>query len=130
MNVHEGPIGLGTRVQYAEVALAPGNVVSIEPGFYEDGAFGIRIENLVMVKEVETKHSFGEKPFLGFEHVTMVPYCRNLIEPSLLTESEIKWLNAHHADIWEKTKDIFQDDALTLSWLSRETQPLQGGRNA
>ncbi|KAK2006554.1 metallopeptidase family M24 [Colletotrichum eremochloae] len=124
LNVHEGPIGIGTRVQFAEVALAPGNVLSIEPGFYEDGSYGIRIENVAMVTEVKTKHSFGDKPYLGFEHVTMVPYCQNLIEPSLLTAEEKAWLNAHNADIFQKTKEYFQDDPLTLTWLARETQPL------
>ncbi|KAK2039754.1 metallopeptidase family M24 [Colletotrichum somersetense] len=124
LNVHEGPIGIGTRVQFTEVALAPGNVLSIEPGFYEDGSYGIRIENVAMVTEVKTKHSFGDKPYLGFEHVTMVPYCRNLIEPSLLTVEEKAWLNAHHADILQKTKEYFQDDPLTMAWLARETQPL------
>ncbi|OHF00548.1 metallopeptidase family M24 [Colletotrichum orchidophilum] len=123
LNVHEGPIGIGTRVQFAEVALAPGNVVSIEPGFYEDGSYGIRIENVAMVTEVKTKHSFGDKPYLGFEHVTMVPYCQNLIEPSLLTAEDKAWLNKHNADIFEKTKDYFQNDPLTLAWLTRETQP-------
>ncbi|GKT88022.1 exocyst complex component Sec8 [Colletotrichum tofieldiae] len=124
LNVHEGPIGIGTRVQFAEVALAPGNVVSIEPGFYEDGSYGIRIENVAMVTEVKTKHSFGDKPYLGFEHVTMVPYCQNLIEPSLLTAEEKAWLNAHNADIFQKTKEYFRNDPLTLTWLIRETQPL------
>ncbi|KAM0334068.1 hypothetical protein ACHAQA_001088 [Verticillium albo-atrum] len=124
LNVHEGPIGIGTRVQFAEVSLASGNVVSIEPGFYEDGVFGIRIENLAIVKEVKTRHSFGDKPYLGFEHVTMVPYCQNLIDANLLTSEEKEWLNAHNADIFHKTKDIFKDDALTLAWLTRETQPI------
>merc|ERR1711964_271440 len=71
---------------------APGNVISNEPGYYEDGSFGIRIENIVMVKEAETKHKFGDKPYLGFEHVTMVPYCRKLIDESLLTRREKHWL--------------------------------------
>jgi Xaa-Pro aminopeptidase len=124
LNVHEGPIGIGTRVQYAEVALACGNVVSIEPGYYEDGQYGIRIENVAMVKEVSTTHSFGDKPYLGFEHVTMVPFCQNLIDSSLLTEDEKQWINAYNADIFAKTQDHFRDDALTLAWLTRETQPL------
>ncbi|ROT40160.1 metallopeptidase family M24 [Sodiomyces alkalinus F11] len=124
LNVHEGPIGIGTRVQYAEVALAPGNVVSIEPGYYEDGVFGVRIENLALVKEVTTKHTFGDKPYLGFEHLTMVPYCRNLIAPSLLSDFEKQWLNDHHADILGKFKQMFEDDPLTLTWLTRETQPI------
>jgi Xaa-Pro aminopeptidase len=62
LNVHEGPIGIGTRIQFSEVPLAPGNVISNEPGYYEDGSFGIRIENVIMVKEVETAHKFGDKP--------------------------------------------------------------------
>lgn len=123
LNVHEGPIGIGTRKQYIEVALAAGNVTSIEPGYYEDGSYGIRIENISMVREVKTEHSFGDKPYLGFEHVTMVPYCRNLIDTSLLTAEEKKWLNDYNVDIFEKTKDYFKDDPLTLAWLKRETQP-------
>lgn len=125
LNVHEGPIGIGTRIQHAEVALAPGNVVSNEPGYYEDGEFGIRIENMVMVREVPTKHVFGDKPFLGFEHVTMVPYCRKLTDTSLLTKTEKDWLNSYHAEVLEKTKGYFEGDALTLEWLKRETQPIE-----
>ncbi|KAM3071960.1 hypothetical protein ACMFMF_007357 [Clarireedia jacksonii] len=124
LNVHEGPIGIGTRIQYSEVPLAPGNVISNEPGYYEDGSFGIRIENIIMVKEVETKHQFGDKPYLGFEHVTMVPYCRKLIDESLLTRREKHWLNEYHADIFSKTRDFFKGDSLTMKWLERETEPL------
>ena len=124
LNVHEGPIGIGTRTQYAEVALSTGNVLSNEPGYYVEDSFGIRIENIIMVREVETKHSFGDKPFLGFEHVTMVPYCQNLIDAELLTATEKKWINEYHADIFAKTKSYFKDDALTMAWLTRETQPI------
>ncbi|KAI9746574.1 MAG: hypothetical protein M1818_000287 [Claussenomyces sp. TS43310] len=124
LNVHEGPIGIGTRIQYSEVPLAPGNVISNEPGYYEDGAFGIRIENVIMVKETETKHKFGEKPYLGFEHVTMVPYCRKLIDENLLTVKEKHWLNEYHADIHAKTEHFFKDDQVTLKWLERETIPI------
>ncbi|KAK3302551.1 peptidase M24, structural domain-containing protein [Chaetomium strumarium] len=123
LNVHEGPIGIGTRKQYADVALAAGNVLSIEPGFYEDGAYGIRIENLALVREVKTEHSFGDKPFLGFEHVTMVPYCRNLIDVTLLTKEEKEWLNESNGQIRKCMEGYFADDALTKAWLERETQP-------
>jgi Xaa-Pro aminopeptidase len=124
LNVHEGPIGIGTRVQYTEVALSAGNVISNEPGYYEDGKFGIRIENIIIVKETETKHTFGDKPFLGFEHVTMVPYCRNLIDVNLLTPAEKEWLNAYNAEVLEKTRGFFDGDKLTTAWLERETQPI------
>jgi Xaa-Pro aminopeptidase len=123
LNVHEGPIGIGTRIQYSEVPLAPGNVISNEPGYYEDGSFGIRIENIIMVKEAETKHKFGDKPYLGFEHVTMVPYCRKLIDENLLTRREKHWLNEYHADIHAKTKDFFTPDSIAMKWLERETEP-------
>lgn len=102
--------------------LAIGNVISNEPGYYEDGSFGIRIENIIMVNEAKTKHTFGEKPYLGFEHVTMVPYCRNLIDESLLTRKEKRWLNEYHADIVAKTKGYFEPGSVTMKWLERETQ--------
>lgn len=123
LNVHEGPIGIGTRVQYSEVPLAVGNVISDEPGYYEDGNFGIRIENVIVVTEVDTPHKFGDKPYLGFEHVTMVPMCRKLIDESLLSPAEKKWLNDYHAEVREKTGPYFKDDAVTTKWLERETQP-------
>ncbi|CAG8931799.1 unnamed protein product [Penicillium salamii] len=160
LNVHEGPIGIGTRVQYTEVPIAAGNVISdgshtfflltiktelthrTEPGYYEDGKFGIRIESkpsplklteyntdflfadVVMCREVQTPHNFGDKQWLGFEHVTMTPIGRNLIEPSLLSDAELKWVNDYHAEIWSKTEHFFQADDLTRSWLERETQPI------
>lgn len=120
LNVHEGPIGIGTRIQYSEVPLSVGNVISNEPGYYEDGQFGIRIENVVMVKEVETKFKFGDKPYLGFEHVTMTPMCRKLIVVDMLSPGERKWLNAYHCEILDKTCKFFEKDDRTRSWLERE----------
>ncbi|KAJ9244596.1 hypothetical protein DTO207G8_2339 [Paecilomyces variotii] len=124
LNVHEGPIGIGTRVQYSEVSLSPGNVISDEPGYYEDGKFGIRIENVIIAREVQTRNRFGDKAWLGFEHVTMTPLGRNLIERSLLTEAEIKWVNDYHEEVWEKTQHFFEKDELTRTWLKKETQPI------
>ncbi|KAJ6110299.1 hypothetical protein N7486_002534 [Penicillium sp. IBT 16267x] len=124
LNVHEGPIGIGTRVQYTEVPIAAGNVISDEPGYYEDGKFGIRIENIIMAREVNTPNKFGDKQWLGFEHVTMTPIGRNLIEPSLLSDSEIKWVNDYHAEVWDKTHHYFNSDELTRKWLERETKPI------
>lgn len=95
--------------------------MSNEPGYYEDGKYGIRIENMVLVKEVKTKHSFGDKPFLGFEYVTMVPYCRNLIDTTLLTSVEKDWLNTYNEKVIEKTQGYFEGDDVTTAWLKRET---------
>ncbi|OOQ85766.1 putative Xaa-Pro aminopeptidase P [Penicillium brasilianum] len=124
LNVHEGPMGIGTRVQYTEVPIAAGNVLSDEPGYYEDGKFGIRIENIIMAREVKTAHKFGDKQWLGFEHVTMTPIGRNLIEPSLLSDSELKWVNDYHTEVWDKTHHFFKEDELSRKWLERETQPI------
>jgi len=77
-----------------------------------------------MAREVETEHKFGDKPWLSFEHVTMTPIGRNLIESSLLSTEETKWVNDYHQEIWTKTHGYFEKDELSLNWLKRETQPL------
>ncbi|KIX10556.1 uncharacterized protein Z518_01640 [Rhinocladiella mackenziei CBS 650.93] len=124
LNVHEGPVGIGTRAAYTEVPLSIGNVLSDEPGYYEDGNFGIRIENVIMAREAKTTHKFGDKPWIGFEHVTMVPMCRKLIDPSMLDPKERDWLNAYHKEVWEKTSGFFTKDERTTRWLKRETAPI------
>lgn len=78
-----------------------------------------------MAREKKTTHKFGERPWLGFEHVTMVPLGRNLIEPSYLSDEEVKWVNDYHAEIWEKTHHFFAEDEFTRNWLQRETQPIR-----
>ena len=97
-----------------------------EPGYYEDGKFGIRIENMIMAREISTTHNFGDKPWLGFEHVTMVPMCQKLIDANLLTEAERHWINDYHQEVWDKTHGFFTEDERTTSWLKRETRPIQG----
>lgn len=121
LNVHEGPIGIGTRAAYSEVSLSIGNVISDEPGYYEDGSFGIRIENMIMAREAQTKHKFGDKPWIGFEHVTMVPMCRKLIDATILDPEERDWLNDYHKEVWDKTSGSFTNDEKTTKWLKRET---------
>lgn len=123
LNVHEGPMGIGFRPHYAEVSLAAGQVLSNEPGYYEDGSFGVRIENIIMIKEAETKWKFGEQGFLSFENVTVVPYFRKLIDMSLITQEEKDWLNASNKFVLEKMAGRFDNDPLTKAWLERETQP-------
>ncbi|KAF3938650.1 hypothetical protein ABW19_dt0204607 [Dactylella cylindrospora] len=122
LNVHEGPQGIGTRIQLSEVALELGNVISNEPGYYEDGAFGIRIENIILVVPAKTTHQFGEKPYWGFETVTMVPMCRKLVDFDLLTPEEKKYLNDYHQEVYEKTSGYLKHDERALKWLKRETE--------
>jgi Xaa-Pro aminopeptidase len=77
-----------------------------------------------MAREVKTTHRFGDKPYLGFEHVTLVPMCRNLIDSTLLTPRERDWLNAYHAEVLEKTRSSFAGDERALRWVERETRPI------
>jgi len=72
LNVHEGPQGIGPKPHYNDTALQAGHVISNEPGYYADGKFGIRIENVMGVKLAETRNNFGNKGYLEFEHFTMV----------------------------------------------------------
>ena len=85
---------------------------------------------MILCKPKETAHKFGDKPWLGFECVTMVPMCRKLIDASLLDESEIEWLNRYHETVWQRTKGFFEgseeaDKKRALQWLKRETMKIQ-----
>lgn len=124
LNVHEGPVGIGFRPGYLNVPLKVGHVISNEPGFYEDGKFGIRIESLVVVKEVETPHKFGGVRYLGFETVTQVPLCPALMDLDLLTPGEIKWINEYHAQVAQALRPHVEKDPVALEWLERNTKPL------
>lgn len=124
--VHEGPQGIGTSAgvmpRYAE-PLEAGMFVSDEPGYYEDGKFGIRIENVVVVVPTETKYGSG---YLTMEPVTLVPIQLKMLEPSLLTADEISWINDYHSKCLEKVGCYLSDNGKTevLKWLEKETQPI------
>lgn len=124
LNVHEGPQGIGTRIAYNSTPLKPGMTVSNEPGYYADGEYGIRIENVVVVREARTPNNFGDKGFLGFEHVTMVPIGRNFIDVSLLSADERGWVDAYHKEVSEKVSPLLEGDARAKAWLHRECAPL------
>ncbi|KAI0258993.1 Creatinase/aminopeptidase [Gloeopeniophorella convolvens] len=124
LNVHEGPQGIGTRIAYNSTPLKPGMTVSNEPGYYADGRFGIRIENVVVVREAQTPNNFGNKGFLGFEHVTLAPIGRNLVDVSLLSADERAWVDAYHKEVWEKVAPLLANDPRAKAWLERECAPL------
>ncbi|KAL9709797.1 hypothetical protein Ac2012v2_006851 [Leucoagaricus gongylophorus] len=124
LNVHEGPHGIGTRIAYSSAALKAGMTLSNEPGYYEDGKYGIRLENVVLVREAKTRYNFGDKGYLGFEHVTMSPIHKKLIDLRLLNVEEKKWVDDYHAEVWEKVSPLLQHDQRALNWLRRETTAL------
>jgi Xaa-Pro aminopeptidase len=117
LGVHEGP----QRISKAPngQALLPGMIVSNEPGYYKTGSYGIRIENLVLVKPAD---GTAEREMLGFETLTLAPIDRNLIEPSLLEDDEIAWLDAYHTRVRETLTPLV--DAETARWLAAATQPI------
>ncbi|GAA5853198.1 hypothetical protein JCM8547_000238 [Rhodosporidiobolus lusitaniae] len=127
LNVHEGPMGIGTRVAYNDVKLAENHVLSNEPGYYHDGSFGIRIENLVVVQPAKTAHQFGGVKYLKFETLTMCPISTALLDPSLMSLDELEWLNNYHREVWEKVAPVLREiqDEEALEWLERETKPVQ-----
>ncbi|KAJ3288968.1 hypothetical protein HDU79_004419, partial [Rhizoclosmatium sp. JEL0117] len=124
LNVHEGPHGIGTRIAYNDVPLEAGMTVTNEPGYYEDGKFGIRIENVMVVKEAKTPYDFGGKGSLGFEHLTVVPISTKLVDVSLLLPEEREWLNNYHVEVYEKVAPLLKDDELASKWLFKETRPI------
>ena len=117
LNVHEGPQSISHRS--TTVALEPGNVQSNEPGYYEPGEFGIRIENLI---EVVKDEAAAPRDFLRFATLTLCPIEKRLIEPGLLTADERGWLDAYHARVLETLgPDLDRDDRV---WLERACAPL------
>lgn len=158
--VHEGPIGISPRVSPSSctnnrsgVPLEPGMILSNEPGYYEAGAFGIRIESLVAVRRVAScstnaassaTSGGGLSPVLAgkrrnsasylnriaqedwycFETVTMVPFAQNLIEVSMLTDEQIDWIDSYHKTVFENIYPLLSDDPVAMKWLERETAPL------
>ena len=95
LNVHEGPASISKR---GATALKAGMILSNEPGYYRAGAYGIRIENLVLVTEPEDLPG-GDKPVLGFETLTLAPYDRRLIDTGLLLAHERDQVDAYHARV-------------------------------
>ncbi|HEX9167472.1 MAG TPA: aminopeptidase P family protein [Roseiarcus sp.] len=121
LSVHEGPQRLAKT---GATAVAPGMIVSNEPGYYASGAFGIRIENLVAV---ETRMiAGGERPMLGFETLTLAPIDLTLVEPKLLDATEIGWLNSYHARVRKTLAPLV--DTPTRQWLTRATRRLGSGK--
>ncbi|SLJ85765.1 aminopeptidase P family protein [Psychrobacter sp. DAB_AL43B] len=123
LNVHEGPQVIAYSASTPkERAMKEGMISSNEPGLYREGKWGIRIENLVVNTPVgnPTETEFGK--FLNFETITYCPIDTRLIEPSLLDQVEIDWLNNYHSQVCAELKDRI--DGLALEWLTERTQAI------
>jgi Xaa-Pro aminopeptidase len=111
--VHEGPNGISKSVQYA---LEPGMVTSIEPGYYQPGWGGIRIENLYVVIEMPSKN---DTVWYGFEPLTYIPFDKKLINVDRLSKTQLAWLNNYHAAVFDKLSPVL--DSTTIEWLKIAT---------
>ncbi len=118
LNVHEGPASLSRR---GEAVLEPGMILSNEPGYYREGAWGIRIENLVIVTEPSVPEG-GERPMLGFETLTWCPIDRRLIAAELLDAEERAWLDGYHAQVLARVGPAVEGEV--RQWLESACAPL------
>lgn len=112
LSVHEEAANISPR---GKAAIKPGMLLSNEPGYYKEGEYGIRIENLILAKQVP-----GGK--IGFETVSFVPIDLNLVKPELLSEVEKTWLNAYHAEVRRKITPRLE--AKTKTWLEHATRSI------
>ncbi|RCL03236.1 MAG: Xaa-Pro aminopeptidase [Candidatus Tokpelaia sp. JSC189] len=119
LSVHEGPQILSRT---GKQKLLPGMILSNEPGYYRESAFGIRIENLLVVQVPEIPDG-GDLPMLGFETLTLCPVDRNLILPELLDREERDWLNSYHDTVYRKLAPMLNE--AERDWLAWATAPLE-----
>lgn len=123
LSVHEGPQRIAKArggQAGSDQELLAGMIISNEPGYYKTGAYGIRIENLVLVENRSI--AGGEGEWLGFETLTLVPIDRALVAVELLTPAEVSWWNSYHARVWDVLAP--QLDGAALDWLKEACQPL------
>ncbi|USI73776.1 aminopeptidase P family protein [Sphingomonas morindae] len=118
--VHEGPQGISASNRER---LQPGMILSNEPGYYEVGAFGMRFENLMAVREDGALAGSGT-PLLAFETLTLAPIERALIAVERLDADEIAWIDAYHAEVAARLTPLL--DPATAAWLAAECRPLAG----
>ncbi len=115
--VHEGPARISPHP--IDVKLEKGMLLTDEPGVYREGAYGIRLENMILVDEA-FENEFGI--FMKFEPMTYCHFERDLMDKKILSEKEKDWINAYHAKVYEKLSPILDQDV--ASWLKEKTQPL------
>lgn len=121
LSVHEGPQRIGKQGGAKPAPLLPGMILSVEPGLYRAGLWGIRIENLVEVVECPMPMG-GERPLLGFVPLTLVPFDRRLLDLALLTRDEIAWIDAYHARILAELAPLL--DEAERDWLHAACRPM------
>ena len=120
LSVHEGPQRIGK--QWNEHPLKPGMVLSNEPGYYKDGCYGIRCENLVVIREYQADTDDGP-PMMAFEALTLAPFDQRLLEASLLTKDEADWIDRYHEQVFRELSPRLEEP--DVEWLRHATRPLR-----
>jgi Xaa-Pro aminopeptidase len=119
LSVHEGPISIS---KHSKCNIEQGMVISNEPGYYKNGEYGIRIENLEVVSKKYLKNS---ENFLYFENLTRVPFELELINKEILTIDEINWINLYHEKVYRELANLITpDDRELLDYLKIKTLPI------
>ena len=118
LSVHEGPQNISKR---GIVPLESGMIISNEPGYYKEGAYGIRLENLILVTELREIKG-GEQPVMDFETLTLAPFERSLINQELMSKIELTWLNSYHKRVYKKLSASLSKQE--KQWLKQQTAPL------
>ena len=119
LSVHEGPQRIS---RLTDVVLQEGMILSNEPGYYKPDSFGIRIENLVVVKPAPELINGDLRDMWSFETLTMVPINKTMIEINLLTKEEIIWINSYHKTVETRLNPLL--DTATQKWLGNATSPI------
>eukprot|EP01100_Stratorugosa_tubuloviscum_P002603 TRINITY_DN1618_c0_g1_i1.p1 TRINITY_DN1618_c0_g1~~TRINITY_DN1618_c0_g1_i1.p1 ORF type:complete len:623 (+),score=239.91 TRINITY_DN1618_c0_g1_i1:59-1927(+) len=119
LNVHEGPHSIGGR---GDTPLYPGMTITDEPGYYEEGNFGIRIENVLIVKKAEIANTFLSGEYYCFEPITLVPIQKKMFELNILSNHEINWINEYHKKCWEIVGPF--TEGKVKDWLRESTLPI------
>jgi len=119
LSVHEGPARIS---KLGTTALKPGMILSNEPGYYKSGAYGIRIENLLLVVRAAPVAG-AEKPLNAFETLTLAPIDRRLIAAEMLTPEEAAWLDGYHARVRDTLSPLVEGE--TRAWLAAATRALE-----
>jgi Xaa-Pro aminopeptidase len=120
LNVHEGPQGIAPARGFG-ISLEPGMILSVEPGFYKKGEYGLRVENLVLVVRDPVRSS-KRPPFYTFETLTLCPIELRLLNKAILTKEEVDWLNAYHQRVQKELTPLLVQDA--ASWLKKATRSI------
>ncbi|XP_072019507.1 xaa-Pro aminopeptidase 2-like isoform X2 [Amphiura filiformis] len=126
LNVNEGPIGFGLGYEVSEIPLERNMVLTNEPGYYsEKNEYGIRLENVMVIVQANTNYTFGDYDWNTFDTISLVPFEKNLIDHTMLSIDQIKWLNTYNKKVRKVIGPYLGSSTTTArKWLDRRTEKI------